>query len=297
VGDGAVKGHRRLAIVDVCSRTNHVASADGDIIVFNGEIYSFRELRRDLRLPALRCTAWTPKCSWRCSPRRERMLPKAARHLPCIWDTPRLFPRASGSIKPSPRADQPRPDLRLQIERCSRRDWFLGSREPAGWQAFSLGQRAEPDSFSAACSRYPPNIDCAKFRRCGADAGTTSTRCKAARSRQTIEEQVRQAERFCAATCGGCAGERFLSGGIDSGAIAGLVSELGARIEGITVGFEEFAGLHDDETTVARAVAKHYGLPHHVRMVSRAEFEQDIPHILDAMDQPSIDGVNTWFAG
>ena len=47
---------------------------------------------------------------------------------------------------------------------------------------------------------------------------------------------------------------------------------------------------------MARAIAKHYGLPHHVRMVSRAEFEQDIPRILDAMDQPSIDGVNTWFA-
>ena len=47
---------------------------------------------------------------------------------------------------------------------------------------------------------------------------------------------------------------------------------------------------------MARAIAKHYGLPHHVRIVSRAEFEQDIPRILDAMDQPSIDGVNTWFA-
>jgi asparagine synthase (glutamine-hydrolysing) len=33
-----------------------------------------------------------------------------------------------------------------------------------------------------------------------------------------------------------------------------------------------------------------------VRWVPRAEFEQDIPLILDAMDQPSIDGVNTWFA-
>jgi asparagine synthase (glutamine-hydrolysing) len=30
--------------------------------------------------------------------------------------------------------------------------------------------------------------------------------------------------------------------------------------------------------------------------VSRKEFEEDIPRILDAMDQPSIDGVNTWFA-
>jgi asparagine synthase (glutamine-hydrolysing) len=30
--------------------------------------------------------------------------------------------------------------------------------------------------------------------------------------------------------------------------------------------------------------------------VGRAEFEADVPRILDAMDQPSIDGVNTWFA-
>jgi asparagine synthase (glutamine-hydrolysing) len=43
-------------------------------------------------------------------------------------------------------------------------------------------------------------------------------------------------------------------------------------------------------------VAEHYGLRHHVRRVTRDEFEQDIPLILDAMDQPSIDGVNTWFA-
>ena len=88
----------------------------------------------------------------------------------------------------------------------------------------------------------------------------------------------------------------FLSGGIDSGAIAGVASELGAQVEDITIGFKEFIGLHDDEIPVARAIAKHYGLPHHVRMVSRSEFEQDIPLILDAMDQPSIDGVNTWFA-
>ena len=72
----------------------------------------------------------------------------------------------------------------------------------------------------------------------------------------------------------------FLSGGIDSAAIAGLAAELGAHVEGITIGFDEFAGRHDDEVPVAAAIAAHYGLPHHVRMVSRAEFEQDIPRIL-----------------
>jgi len=88
----------------------------------------------------------------------------------------------------------------------------------------------------------------------------------------------------------------FLSGGIDSGAIAGLISELGGQVEGITVGFDEFSAKHDDEVPVAAALAAHYGLRHHVRRISQEEFEQDIPLILDAMDQPSIDGVNTWFA-
>ena len=88
----------------------------------------------------------------------------------------------------------------------------------------------------------------------------------------------------------------FLSGGIDSGTIAGLISELGGQVEGITVGFDEFSAKQEDEVPVAAALAAHYGLPHHVRRISREEFEQDTPLILDAMDQPSIDGVNTWFA-
>jgi len=88
----------------------------------------------------------------------------------------------------------------------------------------------------------------------------------------------------------------FLSGGVDSATLAGLATDLGARVDGITIGFEEFAGRPDDEVPVASAIAAHYGLRHHVRRVSRAEFDQDIPRILDAMDQPSIDGVNTWFA-
>jgi asparagine synthase (glutamine-hydrolysing) len=88
----------------------------------------------------------------------------------------------------------------------------------------------------------------------------------------------------------------FLSGGIDSGVIAAVASELGARVTGITVGFEEFNGSHQDEIPAACAIATHYNIPHHVRIVSRAEFERDIPRIFEAMDQPSIDGINTWFA-
>ena len=51
-GDGVVLGHRRLAIVDLDARSNQpMASADGRyLIVFNGEIYNFRELRHELEL-------------------------------------------------------------------------------------------------------------------------------------------------------------------------------------------------------------------------------------------------------
>jgi asparagine synthase (glutamine-hydrolysing) len=89
----------------------------------------------------------------------------------------------------------------------------------------------------------------------------------------------------------------FLSGGIDSGALAGLMKQAGATdLKGVTIAFSEFAGRPEDEAPVAAEIARHYGIEHHVRTVTKEEFETDLPRILDAMDQPSIDGVNSWYA-
>jgi asparagine synthase (glutamine-hydrolysing) len=89
----------------------------------------------------------------------------------------------------------------------------------------------------------------------------------------------------------------FLSGGIDSGAVAGLMVEAGAHeLQGITLAYDEFSGRHEDEAPVAAQLAAHYGIKHHVRKVTQEEFRKDLPRILAAMDQPSIDGVNTWYA-
>ncbi len=57
-----------------------------------------------------------------------------------------------------------------------------------------------------------------------------------------------------------------------------------------------FSGLPEDEAPAAARIARHYNIRHHLRRVTSAEFLADLPRILDAMDQPSIDGVNTWYA-
>ena len=88
----------------------------------------------------------------------------------------------------------------------------------------------------------------------------------------------------------------FLSAGVDSGALLGLMRDAGQQeIRAITLAFEEFSGTAEDEAPLASQVAKRYGAKHIVRRVSEQEFRDDLPAILDAMDQPSIDGVNTWF--
>src|SRR4029077_18244256 len=51
----------------------------------------------------------------------------------------------------------------------------------------------------------------------------------------------------------------------------------------------------EDEEPIAAQIAGRYGARHVVRRVNEREFTDDLPAILDAMDQPSIDGVNTWF--
>jgi len=88
----------------------------------------------------------------------------------------------------------------------------------------------------------------------------------------------------------------FLSGGVDSGALIGLMRDCGQqRIRACTLTYREFAGTADDEMPGAIEMARRYGVDHHVRPITAAEFAEDLDAIFDAMDQPSVDGINTWF--
>ena len=66
-------------------------------------------------------------------------------------------------------------------------------------------------------------------------------------------------------------------------------------IQTVTLAFEEFRGSSNDESPLAAEVAAHYGTRHTTRFVTETEFREDLPRIMEAMDQPTIDGLNTWF--
>ena len=88
----------------------------------------------------------------------------------------------------------------------------------------------------------------------------------------------------------------FLSAGIDSSALALTARRAVSKpLHTFTLSFDAFKGQRADEAPSARQFAGEIGAQHTTRVVSRGEFKADLPRIIDAMDQPTIDGVNTWF--
>ncbi|MCC8995087.1 MAG: asparagine synthase (glutamine-hydrolyzing) [Candidatus Contendobacter sp.] len=322
-GEGVVLGHRRLAILDLDARSNQpmVSSCGRYVIVFNGEIYNFRALRRDLEADGatFRTTSDTEVLLALYARDGERMLPKLRGMFAfAIWDTTarELFlARDPYGIKPLYYAQTPQGFIfASQVKALLASGWVSQELEPAGLAGFYLwGSVPEPwtlyrDVFALPSGHWlkvragvmaaPVCWHDIRAHWRGENALSPQPSLASGRGDQPLPERVREAMRDSvrAHLVADVPVSVFLSGGIDSGTVAGLAAELGAQVEGITIGFEEFAGRHDDETPVAQAIATHYGLRHHVRHVTRAEFEQDLPRILDAMDQPSVDGVNTWFA-
>jgi asparagine synthase (glutamine-hydrolysing) len=86
----------------------------------------------------------------------------------------------------------------------------------------------------------------------------------------------------------------FLSGGIDSTAVLALAREvLGAEadLRTFSIGFDDPAY---DESATARRTAAHFGARHTEWRMTEAEGRAEIPAFLEAMDQPTLDGFNTW---
>lgn len=314
VGEAAALGHRRLAILDLDVRANQpMVSPDGRyVIVFNGEIYNFRELRLELEKggATFSTTSDTEVLLALFARDGERMLPRLRGMFTVgIWDTRarELFlARDPYGIKPL-YYKRTRDGLLFasQVKALLASGQVAAERESAGLAGFYLwGSVPEPwtlyrDVLALPAGHFVLVRDgVLQAPTCWHDIRIHWQGDEKRMPARDLQERVRQAVRDSvgAHLVADVPVSVFLSGGIDSGIVGGLISELGANVEGITIGFEEFVGRREDEVPTAAVTAAHYGLRHHARNISRAEFMGDVPRILNAMDQPSIDGVNTWFA-
>jgi len=314
---GLVLGHRRLSILDLEPRANQpMHSGDGRyVIVFNGEIYNFRELRRVLERDGevFQTRSDTEVLLKLYAREGQEMLTRLRGMFSfAIWDrqTRDLFlAREPYGIKP------------LYIGRC-KDGWLFASQvkallasglishdpDPQGQAGFwLLGSVPEPRTWFRDISALPAGSWCRitadgqfsgpyKYWDIG-DSWRDAPECRLTPGeaqemvRAAVSESVRQ--HLVADVPVGV----LLSGGIDSGSLAGLIKDAGASgMQGITIAFNEFQGRHENEAPVAAEIARSYGIRHHVRIITQQEFDADLPRILSAMDQPSIDGINTWYA-
>ena len=84
----------------------------------------------------------------------------------------------------------------------------------------------------------------------------------------------------------------FLSGGIDSSAIVGLMTKVSTeKVKTFSVTFDE---SEFSESKYAQLIAKKFNTDHHEIKLNPADFLKELPNALKAMDHPSGDGPNTY---
>ncbi|WP_245314479.1 asparagine synthase (glutamine-hydrolyzing) [Labrys sp. WJW] len=308
--------HRRLAIIDLADRAlQPMASADGrHVIVFNGEIYNHLALRETLQkegaeFRTLSDTEVLLHLYARCGDAMVMRL--RGMFAFAIYDTlahTLFLARDPYGIKPLYYSDDGWVfRFASQVKTLIAGGGVSRDRDPAGDVGFYLlGSVPEPFTcfrevralpagstmlVDRAGARVPRSYHRVASVYGAAEHDPGEGRGKPAAFADIALDSVRHH------LAGDVEVGAFLSAGVDSAALVGLMRDAGARqIKTITIGFEEFADTPADETSPAADIARLYGTRHVTRMITRSEFEADLPLFFEAMDQPSIDGLNTWFA-
>jgi asparagine synthase (glutamine-hydrolysing) len=85
----------------------------------------------------------------------------------------------------------------------------------------------------------------------------------------------------------------FLSGGIDSSSLVSAVRSVSSnRVQTYTITFQE---AEFSEAAIAEQVVKQFETEHHVLQVTARNIKHDLPCILNHLDQPSGDGINSYY--
>src|SRR5215813_1911401 len=308
-------GHRRLSILDLSDRASQpMASADGKLVItFNGEIYNYNALRVELEAGGAR---------FRTTSDTEALLHLYARYGAAmvhrllgmfafaIWDETRrelFLARDPYGIKPLYTANDGRTfRFASQVKALLGGGQVSRDPDPAGIVGFHLfGSVPEPFTLYRDIRSLPAGhtqwVDADGPREPKAFFNLAEVLAKGAAhpvSSAEVCERVRAGvlDSVRAHLLSDVEVGVFLSAGIDSGALLGKMRNTGQHdIRAITLAFEEFRGTSDDEAPLAASVCERYGARHIVRHLNKKEFFEDLSVMLEAMDQPSIDGVNIWF--
>ncbi|HEX3578139.1 MAG TPA: asparagine synthase (glutamine-hydrolyzing) [Thermoanaerobaculia bacterium] len=310
-------GSRRLAIIDLTDEgTQPMTDVEGELrIVFNGEIYNYRELRARLeRLGARFHSTTDTEVLLQLYRRDGAAMVELLRGMFsfAIWDPRerRMFVvRDPYGIKPLYIADDGR-TIRIASTVKALLAGGAISREhaPAGVAGFWLmGTVPEPHTIfqsiraiEAGTSFFVTERGIENPRRYYSIAGSLRRGVQDEAAARLVQPNVLLRELVTDSLRHHLIADvpvgAFLSSGIDSSALVALAAEgAGEPPRTVTLRFEEFAGAAFDEAPLAERFARQIGADHVTRLITRDEFVADMPKLFDAMDQPTIDGTNTWF--
>lgn len=299
-------GHQRLAIIDLTlSGHQPMFSADGRfVIVFNGEIYNFRELRKQLDENEAHwqsnsdtevILAAYAKWGTRCVDRFHGMFAFA------IWDRHEklLFAaRDRMGVKPffyhfSPErfafASRPRalfglvPDLADDLDLQAFRFYVEAGYVPTPYSIFSSIRKLPPAHWlmlkgnDLRIERYWD------FRRIAPESSWESR--KEEDLLDELDELVSRSVRL--RMISDVPLGAFLSGGIDSSLVAALMAKFSLRpIKTFTIGFE---GSSYDESSYALAVARSIGSEHFCERMRVNDLLDLLPLHFQEYDEPFSD--------
>jgi asparagine synthase (glutamine-hydrolysing) len=309
--------HRRLSIIDLSEAGSQpmLDPDTGNRIVFNGEIYNYKDLKASLEREGhrFRSTSDTEVLLKLYAARgRDMLFMLRGMFAFAMWDEDKqklLLARDPFGIKPLYVADDGK-SLRFasQVKALLAGGSVDTAPSPAGHAGFYLwgavpepytlykGIRALPAGSSlwvdGRGARKPePYFNLAdEFSNADQDRSPVGAREARERLRAALFDSVRR--HMVADVPVGV----FLSAGLDSICLAALAKEASSdEVNAVTVGFNEYARTARDETPLAADIARRLGVRHEIEIVTTKDFAESFTRIVEAMDQPSIDGVNSYF--
>jgi asparagine synthase (glutamine-hydrolysing) len=289
---------RRLSIIDLAHGHQPIENEDGSaVVVQNGEIYNYRELKRELEGKGHRfatdCDTEVLVHLWEEEGERfvERLRGMFAIAL---WDKRRqrlLLARDRFGIKPLYyRHVGGELSFASELKAMLEQPGFSRQIDPQAVSAYlAFNSIPAPLTIFAEARKLPPGhllvyeggeVELRRYARPGAVTGNERGGSEdelAAELREVLDDSVR-AHLVADVPVG-----VLLSGGVDSGALAALASEhAGEPVRTFSIGFEE-EGFN--ELSRARLVAERYGTDHR-ELIVRPDAVELLPKLVEAFDEP-----------